>query len=82
MIRKVRKGAPIFVQRVPVESSNLVSVGYNVRLQQLEVEFKTGVVYGYSAVPRRLYEGLLLAESAGRFMGRYIKGKFEYHVIG
>lgn len=66
------------MNRSPVQSSNVASVGYDQETQTLEVEFNSGSVYQYFDVPQHVYEGLLTAESAGRFLNAEIKGAYRY----
>jgi hypothetical protein len=40
------------VKRNPVESSAITSIGYDVELKILEVEFVSGAVYRYFGSPR------------------------------
>ena len=65
--------------RVPVESSNIVSVGHEGTT--LEVEFKGGAIYQYANVPLAIYRDLLLAESVGKFFHRFIKAEYEYEKV-
>jgi hypothetical protein len=48
------------MERVPVSSSNLISVGYEPSSEILEVEFKGGV-YQYYNVPQFMHEELMQA---------------------
>ena len=62
----------IAVNRAPVDSSNLVAVGWeadedNAERGTLEVEFKLGAVYQYTNVPSFVYQALLYADSPGRY---------------
>ncbi len=50
-----------------VVSSNLQAVGYNETNQILYIEFKKSGTYQYIGVDRNIYEGLLNADSKGRF---------------
>jgi len=61
------------MERIPVESSNLSSVGYNSESAVLEIEFKSGGIYQYSGVPQDVYDGLINAASKGKYFHRYIK---------
>jgi hypothetical protein len=61
------------MERIPVESSNLASVGYDPESAVLEVEFKSGGIYEYSGVPQSVYDGLINAESKGKYFHQYIK---------
>lgn len=65
--------------RRPVPSSTIASVGYDARTQTLEVEFRSGAVYQYYAVPQPVYEGLMRAKSHGHYLDRYVKkGGYRY----
>ena len=66
------------MRRAPIESTSLVSVGYDPSQKVLEVEFHGGRVYRYFGVPRRRYQELLEADSAGRFLNTRIKGFYPY----
>ena len=65
------------MQRTPVESSNVISVGYDASSHVLEVEFKTGV-YQYADVPADVAEGLLSAPSVGSYMHKHIRGVYDH----
>jgi hypothetical protein len=54
----------------------MVSVGYDAAHSTLEIEFRTGHVYEYFAVPRGVYQGLLNAASKGRFFHAEIDGVY------
>jgi hypothetical protein len=47
------------MDRVAVQSSNLVSVGYDLESFTLEVEFRSGAVYRYFSVPPEIHDGLM-----------------------
>jgi hypothetical protein len=66
------------MKRTPVDSTSVMSVGYEPASRILEVEFHGGRVYRYFDVPPRRYRGLLDAESAGRFLNTEIKGVYSY----
>lgn len=53
------------MERVPVESEALCSVGYDPAQRVLEVEFRSGEVYRYFNVPADEYLALLDADSFG-----------------
>lgn len=60
------------MNRTPVSSSHLVSVGYDEQFQTLEIEFKDGSVYQYFDVPDNVYEDLMQAPSQGKFLHAHI----------
>ncbi|MFC7010063.1 KTSC domain-containing protein [Halalkalicoccus salilacus] len=66
------------MNRTPVSSSNLSSVGYNKNSRILEIEFNDGRVYQYSNVPTSIYEGLMAASSHGKYFHRHIRDVYQY----
>lgn len=61
------------MQRTPVTSSNIASIGYDPKQEVLEIEFRDGCIYHYLAVPEMLYRGLMTASSHGNFLDTHIK---------
>jgi hypothetical protein len=61
------------MQRQPVNSSNVESIGYNAEEKVLEVEFKSGGIYQYAGVQPAMYADLLAAESVGRFVAQVVR---------
>jgi hypothetical protein len=69
------------VEREPVTSSLINSVGYDPSTHTLEVEFQDGDVYRYAGVPEFLYRGLLVTPSKGAFLHTRILGRFEHRRV-
>ena len=69
------------MDRLPVTSSSIVSVGYDPNTKTLELEFVSGAVYQYFAVPQSIYDALMAADSKGMFVSDHIKGHFFYERI-
>lgn len=67
------------MERIPVSSSNLASVGYQDGI--LEVAFKSGSVYQYTGVPESVYEALMSAPSHGKFFAAYIRNNYPYRQV-
>jgi hypothetical protein len=64
---------------IPVESDMLEYVRYNEKARHLDVIFRTGDKYRYFDVPPFEYEGLMSAESLGKYMHKRILGdRFKY----
>jgi hypothetical protein len=61
---------------LPVTSSQIKSVGWH--FDTLYIEFTKGTVYSYASVPENIFESLKKAESAGKFFGSEIKGKYDF----
>jgi hypothetical protein len=70
------------MERTPVVSSDLASVGYDSENAVLEVEFNKGGIYQYMGVSQDLYDGLMSAGSKGTYFNQYIKnGGYTYSKI-
>jgi KTSC domain len=69
------------VERRPIESSRLAAVGYSQEHGVLEVEFRSGRVYRYFAVPAKVYEGLLKADSKGAYLNRFVRNVYPFEVF-
>ncbi|HEX7238804.1 MAG TPA: KTSC domain-containing protein [Longimicrobiaceae bacterium] len=71
------------MNRTPVSSSDLASVGYDSQTRTLEAEFLSGSIYQYSDVPEHLYRGLMAASSHGSYFAAHVKkGGYAYRRVG
>jgi hypothetical protein len=70
------------MERVPVSSTNIASIGYDPSTQILEVEFLSGGIYQYFGVPDYIYESFLNAGSKGSFFHEQIRNVYAYVRIG
>lgn len=61
----------------PVESSNIISVGYDETTSSMYVNYPSGT-YKYDGVDKSVYESFLTSPSKGRFMNENIKGQYNY----
>lgn len=64
--------------RVDFDSATLASATYNHRQYQLQVDFRDGSRYTYSAVAPAVFRDLVISLSKGKFFNRYIRGRFPY----
>ncbi len=64
------------MERTPVTSSNLKSVGYDPQTKTLEVEFQSGSIYQYSEVPEDVYQALMSASSHGQYYVQNIRSVY------
>jgi hypothetical protein len=69
------------VDRYPVSSSSIVSIGYDDAAAVLEVEFKQGRVYQYLDVPRGHFDGIMSAGSPGGYLNDNVKPYFRYLTV-
>jgi hypothetical protein len=68
--------------RTQVSSSNLASVGYDPATLILEIEFLSGRIYHYYGVPETVYQGLMEAESHGKYFNQFVKnGGYSYERV-
>lgn len=65
------------MKRTPVTSSNVVSIGYEDSV--LEVEFKSGV-YRYFDVAPEVYQTLMIAPSVGKAINA-IKSNYRFEKV-
>jgi hypothetical protein len=64
------------MQRIPVESHSLKTLGYDPERRILEVEFRrNGQIYKYFDVPAEEYEAFLRAESKGTYLNQQFKAR-------
>ncbi len=67
------------IRREAVESTSIASIGFHAELRVLEIEFRSGALYRYLAVPPSVFEGMQKAESKGRYFSQKIRGRFNFH---
>lgn len=67
------------MNRKPVISSNISSIGYDENSQILEIEFSSGALYQYQNVPLSIYNGLMSATSHGQYFDAWVrKGGYSF----
>lgn len=66
------------LKKIPVNSSNLDWVAYDEQKKELYIQFRSGGLYRYDKVPKKIYQGLMEAGSLGRYHNIYIKWKYKY----
>ncbi len=67
------------LDRVPVKSSNIKTIGWE--SGTLEIEFHSGGIYQYSDVPAAIYTTMLDAPSKGKYFHKNIKDRYEFRRI-
>lgn len=77
------------MDRTPVDSSNIQSIGYDPETRTLEVEFGkieledlSNRIYVYRDVPPEVHEALMADVSHGHFLNANIAYEFPYELIG
>jgi len=69
------------MKMIPVDSSNVAAVGYDVDSETLQVEFINGSIYQYFGVREDVFNGLRDAASVGRYLSTVIKGTYRYSKV-
>ena len=64
------------VPRTPVRSSVIAAVGYDAETAVLEVEFRSGDVYRYFAVPPSVHRALIEADSPGAYFNKNVSDHY------
>lgn len=67
------------MNRTPVNSTNIRSLGYEQETRTLEVEFHNGGLYQYAGVPDTIYRAFMRAASKGSFLYDQIRDR--YHCV-
>ena len=70
------------MDKQPVSSSTVRSIGYDRQTETLEIEFGSGRVYQYYNVPDRLHVEIMQAPSKGQFFNTYIRDRYPYSRVG
>lgn len=61
------------MERAPISSNGIRSVGYDPDSEIMEIEYADGVVYRYLMVPQFTYRALMAAPDPGAFAESHIK---------
>lgn len=70
------------MNRIPVESSNLKSVGYDPESETLEIQFRANDrVYQYYEIPQVVFNGLMAMKDKGFYLKHVIGNAYDYKEI-
>jgi hypothetical protein len=70
------------VQREPVSSSSIASVGYDEATETLEIEFHNGRIYQFFGVPPQMAVALRAAPSHGAYFNKYLRNsQYRFTVV-
>jgi len=70
------------MERIPVSSSSIASIGYDPEIPALEVEYRQGGIYRYQGVSQGVFEQLMNAPSKGTFINQQIKKFYAFVHVG
>ena len=66
------------MNRTPVVSSVLVSVGYDDHSRVLETELTSGKIYQYLDVPESVFLALTSADSLGTYYNKNVRNNYRW----
>lgn len=69
------------MERTPVDSNSLRSVGYDAVSSELEVEFHSGRVYRFEGVPAAVYAWLMRSPGKGGLFNRMIRDRYPFRDV-
>src|SRR5207247_1423708 len=78
---QARQASSVAMERVPLRSRAVASVGYDADTRALVVEFSSGRVYRFRDVPASVYDSLLRVPNKGVYVARSINGRYEYEDV-
>ena len=65
------------MERQPVKSRILRSVGYDDNTKILEIEFQNGLVYQFLNVPLKVYTDLIRSSEIGKYFTEKVRSRFQ-----
>jgi len=69
------------VERQPVKSRILRSVGYDGVSKILEIEFTNGEVYRFSNVPQKVHADLIRSAEIGKYFTDKVRSRFQAKLV-
>jgi hypothetical protein len=69
------------LETIKVNSSAINEVKYDVENEALQVEFINKSKYIYKEVPKHVFNGIVDSYSKGKFINKYIIGKYKYEAV-
>ena len=70
------------MEMTPVDSSNILAIGYDPDSAILNIAFKDGSKYEYYDVPRHEFDNFLAADSKGKYGNKNIYKRYNQQKIG
>ncbi len=66
------------MERVPVSSTTVASIGYDPVTLTLELEFTNGTIYQYFDVPQSVHDELMSSSSIGKTLNALIRPNYRF----
>jgi hypothetical protein len=67
----------ILLERQPVKSRILRSVGYDDAAKILEIEFQNGLIYQFLDVPLKVHADLMHSGEIGKYFSEKVRPRFQ-----
>jgi hypothetical protein len=67
----------ILLERLPVKSRILRSVGYDASTKILEIEFQNSLIYQFLDVPPKVYADLMQSGEIGKYFTDKVRTRFR-----
>jgi hypothetical protein len=62
---------------IRVNSSAILSVGYDEQTARMKIQFQQGEIYDFCNVPLNVYNSLMKSSSKGTYYNIYIKDRYQ-----
>ncbi len=70
------------MDRESVQSSMIISIGYDPETSTLELEFNSGAVWQYYDVPESVFHDMRNSGSLGKYFHANIRGQYRESQVG
>ncbi|MDP2629667.1 MAG: KTSC domain-containing protein [Candidatus Harrisonbacteria bacterium] len=65
------------MNREPIQSSDIKSIGYDPETRILEVEFHSGRIYQYANIGENVHHELMKSDSKGSYFNTHIRDQYQ-----
>lgn len=69
------------MNRKPVKSSTIKTIGYDEKSRTLSVEFHNGGIYEYYNMMSEVYKEFIKAPSIGKYLWKNIRSKYAFKKV-
>ena len=66
------------MNRIPVKSRSIVSLGYDSTTHVLEIEFTKKEIFQYINIPQTVYAGLFQSSAKEDYFASFIKNRYYF----
>lgn len=69
------------MNRYPINSANIVSIGYDETTETLEIEFKLKILHHYIQVPLDEFIFLMKSSNTEKYFVQFIQNKYHFDTL-